>query len=82
MRATLTARAGLLSAAMALILVTAACSEAAPGPTATSTSFPGAAVPAGSWPYPNGNLANTRDATARQSRPRTYPHCAKHGRSG
>jgi outer membrane protein assembly factor BamB len=48
---------------MALVLLTAACSEAAPASTATSTSFSGATAPSGSWLYPNGNLAGTRDAT-------------------
>jgi outer membrane protein assembly factor BamB len=38
----------------------AGCSSAPPAPV-TST-FAGAAPPSGSWPYPNGDLANTRDA--------------------
>jgi outer membrane protein assembly factor BamB len=42
----------LLFAGMALL---------APGVAAAAS--PGASVPSGSWPYPNGDLANTRDAT-------------------
>jgi outer membrane protein assembly factor BamB len=38
----------------------AGCSSGQPAPTTVSSA--GAAVPAGSWSYPNGNLANTRDA--------------------
>jgi alcohol dehydrogenase (cytochrome c) len=30
--------------------------------TPVTTDFPGAAPPSGEWPYPNGNLANTREA--------------------
>jgi len=32
-------------------------------PGGAEAASPGAAVPSGSWPYPNGDLANTRDAT-------------------
>src|ERR1700761_1904149 len=32
-------------------------------PTGTTSAFSGTARPAGSWADPNGNLANTRDAT-------------------
>jgi alcohol dehydrogenase (cytochrome c) len=40
--------------------LTVACSS---GPAApANTDFRGAAAPAGVWPYPNGDLANTRDA--------------------
>jgi alcohol dehydrogenase (cytochrome c) len=38
----------------------AGCSSGQPAPA--TTAFAGAATPAGSWPYPNGDLANTRDA--------------------
>jgi outer membrane protein assembly factor BamB len=38
-------------------MLAAACSSAAP----SSTTFAGAAAPAGSWPDPNGGIANTRD---------------------
>jgi alcohol dehydrogenase (cytochrome c) len=41
-------------------VLAAGCSSGQPAPT-TST-FAGAAAPAGSWTDPNGNLANTRDA--------------------
>jgi alcohol dehydrogenase (cytochrome c) len=37
------------------------CSSAQPKPV--SSEFPGAAAPSGSWAEPNGDLANTRDAT-------------------
>ncbi len=40
--------------------IVAGCSSAPPAPV-TST-FAGAARPSGSWPYPNGDLANSRDA--------------------
>ena len=44
---------------VSISMLAAACS----GSTAPITSaFPGAAVPTGSWPYPNGDIANTRDA--------------------
>jgi alcohol dehydrogenase (cytochrome c) len=55
--------ARLFTAVVALVsvtLVAAACGGGSPAPT--STEFPGAAVPSGSWPYPNGDIANTRDA--------------------
>ena len=39
----------------------AACSSAST-PTGTTVRNPQAAKPAGSWPYPNGDLSNTRDA--------------------
>jgi len=42
-------------------VLAAACSSASPLTGSTVTN-PQAARPAGSWPYPNGNLANTRDA--------------------
>ncbi len=51
-------RAGLLVTAATLA---AACGSSTPPAPATSV-FRGAAAPSGSWPYPNGDLANTRDA--------------------
>jgi outer membrane protein assembly factor BamB len=51
-----------LVVAVAASMSAVACSSAAPAPV--STDFRGAAAPSGSWPYPNGDLANTRDATA------------------
>jgi len=51
--------AGLLATAAVGLLV-AGCGSGQPAPAASL--FPGAAVPSGSWPYPNGDLANTRDA--------------------
>lgn len=47
-------------AAWVVLLLAAACTSPAPPPT--TTDFSGAATPSGSWPYPNGDLANTRDA--------------------
>ena len=41
-------------------IVATGCSSGQPAPT--TTTFSGAAQPAGSWTYPNGNLDNTRDA--------------------
>jgi alcohol dehydrogenase (cytochrome c) len=46
-------------------VVAAGCSSSAQ-PTGTTSTVAGAAQPAGSWPDPNGNLANTRDATGSQ----------------
>jgi alcohol dehydrogenase (cytochrome c) len=44
---------------ISITMLAAACGgSAAP----VTSAFPGAAVPTGSWPYPNGNIANTRDA--------------------
>ncbi len=45
----------------ALTLLATACSSSS-SPAPTSTVFHGAAVPTGAWPYPNGDLANTRVA--------------------
>src|SRR4051812_40585358 len=44
---------------VAVAMLAAACSSGSPAPT--STTLPGAAAPAGSWPDPNGGIANTRD---------------------
>jgi outer membrane protein assembly factor BamB len=52
------AGAGLLAAVT--VAGAAACGSSSPPPV--TTSFHGAATPSGSWPYPNGDLANTRDA--------------------
>ena len=43
--------------------IVAGCSSA---PAPVTSTFAGAARPAGSWAYPNGDLANTRDATGSQ----------------
>jgi alcohol dehydrogenase (cytochrome c) len=62
MRARITGRAG--TAAMAAVcaaLLAAGCSSSQP-PQPTASAFPGAATPSGAWAYPNGDLANTRDA--------------------
>jgi alcohol dehydrogenase (cytochrome c) len=46
-------------------LIASGCSGSTQ-PTGTTSTFPGAARPAGSWAYPNGDLANTRDAVGSQ----------------
>ncbi len=51
------ATAGLIGV---MALLATACSAGQPAPA--STRFAGTAAPSGSWPYPNGDLANTRDA--------------------
>ena len=53
------AGAGLMLVVSVTVLA-AACSSGSPAPV--STAFAGAAAPSGSWPYPNGDLANTRNA--------------------
>jgi outer membrane protein assembly factor BamB len=67
MRAKLTGRArpgaGLfvpVTLLAAITMLATACSSTTPAPT--NTTFHGAAVPSGSWPYPDGDLANTRVA--------------------
>jgi outer membrane protein assembly factor BamB len=48
---------------IALILVAVVpTTTGASSPAPATKSFPNAAVPVGSWPYPNGDIANTRDA--------------------
>jgi alcohol dehydrogenase (cytochrome c) len=59
-RATAPACFGVAVFAAVSVLV-AACSSPSPLTGSTVTN-PQAARPAGSWPYPNGDLANTRDA--------------------
>ena len=68
MRAKLTGRArpGVrlfvpVTALAALTLLATACSSSS-SPAPASTVFHGATVPTGSWPYPDGDLANTRVA--------------------
>jgi glucose dehydrogenase len=62
MGATRTARAYLAATLLiAVSLLAAACSSTST-PAGTTVINPKAAKPAGSWPYPNGDLANTRDA--------------------
>ena len=47
-----------------LVAVVSLAMSACGGSTSrpTTSAFKGAATPSGSWPYPNGDLANTRDA--------------------
>jgi len=56
----MTRRTGVVFLVAVASMTAAACSSSAPPPV--STVFHGAATPSGSWPYPNGDLANTRDA--------------------
>jgi alcohol dehydrogenase (cytochrome c) len=52
-----------LSVLVSVTALAAACtSSSPPTPSPVSTVVPGAAVPSGSWPYPDGDLANTRVA--------------------
>ena len=51
--------AALLVSVTTLPATTGAGSSSAP---VVNTTFPGAAAPSGQWPYPNGDLANTRVA--------------------
>jgi outer membrane protein assembly factor BamB len=64
MKANLTADFGWaagVAVAVSAVLLTAGCGSSQPKPT--TSAFPGAAAPAGTWAYPNGDLGNTRDAT-------------------
>src|ERR1700685_644739 len=54
-----TGLAGLLATAA---LLAAGCSSGQPQPA--TSAFAGAATPSGTWAYPNGDLANTRDAAS------------------
>jgi outer membrane protein assembly factor BamB len=56
----LTRRAGAGLLITVISLAAAACSSSPAAPA--NTVFTGAPAPSGSWPYPNGDLANTRDA--------------------
>jgi alcohol dehydrogenase (cytochrome c) len=56
----MTRRTGVVLLVAVASMTAAACSSPAPAPA--STVFHGAATPSGSWLYPNGDLANTRDA--------------------
>jgi outer membrane protein assembly factor BamB len=51
----------ILPLAVTVAALAAGCSGGPAAPTGTSTAFT-AAAPNGSWPYPNGDLANTRVA--------------------
>jgi alcohol dehydrogenase (cytochrome c) len=57
-----TVRGYLAAASLIAISVLAAACSSASTPAGTTVRNPRAAKPAGSWPYPNGDLANTRDA--------------------
>ncbi|MGH9107400.1 MAG: PQQ-binding-like beta-propeller repeat protein, partial [Acidimicrobiales bacterium] len=56
------ARLALPAALLASVTMLAAGSAGGGSPAPATTRFPGAAVPSGQWPYPNGDLANTRVA--------------------
>ena len=60
MSSRMTRRTGVVLLVAVASMTAAACSSPTPAPA--STAFHGAAAPSGSWPYPNGDLANTRDA--------------------
>ena len=62
MGAQMTARIYLVATLLITVSVLAAACSSASTPTGTTVRNPKAAEPAGSWPYPNGDLANTRDA--------------------
>jgi outer membrane protein assembly factor BamB len=51
-----------LALIVSVTVLAAACSSSSSSPAPVSTAFAGAAAPSGSWPYPNGDLANTRNA--------------------
>ena len=57
-----TARAYLAAMSLIAVSVLAAACSSTSTPAGTTVINPKAAKPAGSWPYPNGDLANTRDA--------------------
>ena len=57
-----TARAYVAATLLIAVSVLAAGCSSASTPTGTTVRNQKAAKPAGSWPYPNGDLANTRDA--------------------
>jgi len=67
MRVTVTGRARLgVGLLVGAALLAAGCGSVKPAAAQTqsaTTTDPKAAQPSGSWPYPNGDLANTRDAT-------------------
>jgi alcohol dehydrogenase (cytochrome c) len=56
-------RVSLLIVVIATAALVVGCTPSPPpAPRPTTTEFPAAATPAGSWPYPNADLANTRVA--------------------
>jgi outer membrane protein assembly factor BamB len=48
--------------ASVMLFLAAGCGSSASQPKPTTSTFAGASTPAGSWAYPNGDLANTRAA--------------------
>jgi alcohol dehydrogenase (cytochrome c) len=62
MRTRRTARACLGVTALVAVSALAAACGGSGSPSGTTVTNPRAARAAGSWPYPNGDLANTRDA--------------------
>ena len=54
------ARPSALLASVTMLVAAGAGGSSATAPT--TTGFPGATAPSGQWPYPNGDLANTRVA--------------------
>ena len=59
-----------VTALVSVAVLVAACSggssssssSSSSGPAPVTSAFPGAATPSGSWPYPNGDIGNTRVA--------------------
>jgi outer membrane protein assembly factor BamB len=60
MRRSIAVRLAGIAGLTGLGVLAAGCSSGQPAPV--TSAFAGAAAPAGSWAYPNGDLANTRDA--------------------
>lgn len=51
-----------VTALVSVAVLVAACSSSSGGPGPVTSAFQGAATPSGSWPYPNGDIGNTRVA--------------------
>jgi alcohol dehydrogenase (cytochrome c) len=56
------ARLALPAALFASVTMLTAAGAVGSNATPATTAFPGATAPSGQWPYPNGDLANTRQA--------------------
>src|SRR5271170_1082444 len=58
----LRAHLSLPAALLASVTMLAAAGAGGSSSVPVTTTFPGATPPSGEWPYPNGDLANTRQA--------------------
>ena len=77
----MTARAYLgATALLAVGVAVAACTSSSTDAPTTVTN-PSAGRPAGSWPYPNGDAENTRDAAGSRSRRPISRACSRRGHS-